>query len=146
MRISGSLKVLASSYVPVVVSIYVMILFRGQDLANETLNAGLEPGFFNPTTATEAVYSGFIIWTLGALLVGILALSLFEVLRRYARIDRTRYIAITTVLAILMSVGLYVNKVPFAPEGAFEMFACGIGFGIMIPYFSGREASVTTGH
>jgi hypothetical protein len=59
MRISGSLKVLAYSYLPVVVSIYVIILFRAQDLANETLNAGLEPGFFNPTTAAEAVYSRF---------------------------------------------------------------------------------------
>jgi hypothetical protein len=146
MRMLSSLKVLAYSCVPVVVSIYAMILFRAQDLANETLNAGLEPGFFNPTTAAAAVYSGFIIWTLGALFVGILALSFFKFLRRYARIDRNRYHAITFALAILMSIGLYVNKVPFAPEGAYEMFACGIGFGILIPFFSGREAAVTVGH
>jgi hypothetical protein len=145
MRMLSSLKILASSYVPVVGSIYVMILFRAQDLANETVNAGLEPGFFNPTTATAAVYSGFIIWTIGALFVGILALSLFEVLRRYSKIDRTRYLAITLALAVLMSIGLYVNKVPFAPEGAYEMFACGIGFGILIPYFSSREASFAAG-
>lgn len=144
-RISGSLKVLVYSYVPVVVSIYVMILFRAQDLANETLNAGLEPGFFNPITATDAVYSGFIIWTLGALFVGILALSLFKVLGRYAKIDRTRYLAITVALAALMSAGLYINKVPFAPEGTYEMFACGIGFGLLIPYFSRPEASDSMG-
>jgi hypothetical protein len=72
------------------------------------------------------------------LFVGILALSLFVVLKKYARIDRTRYLAITTGLAVLMSLGQYVNKVPFAPEGAYEMFACGIGFGILIPYFSRR--------
>ena len=142
MKIVGPLRILVRSYVPVVISIYVMILVRSQDLANETLNAGLEPGFFNPVTASDAIYSGFIIWTVGALFVGVLALALYRTLMRYTRLKDVHYLAITFVLAILMTAGLVINKVPFAPEGAFEMFACGIGFGILIPYYSRREASV----
>jgi hypothetical protein len=140
MKIVNSLKVLLFSYVPVVVSIYIMILFRAQDLANETLNASLEQGFFNPVTASEAIYSGFIIWTLGALFVGVLAVVLFKVLQRYTNIKDLHYLAITFALAILLTTGLFINKVPFAPEGAIEMFSCGIGYGILVPFFS-RPAS-----
>ena len=136
MKIVVPLRILVRSYVPVIISIYVMILVRSQDLANETLNAGLEPGFFNPVTASEAIYSGIIIWTLGALFVGLLALVLYKVLQRYRGFKDLHFLAITLPLAALLTMGLFINKVPFAPEGAFEMFACGIGFGILVPFFS----------
>jgi hypothetical protein len=136
MKITSSLKALLFSYVPVVVSIYVMILIRSQDLAHETLNAGLEPGFFNPVTAYEAIYSGIIIWTVGALFIGVLALVLYYLLKRYTNMKDLHYLAITLALAALLTSGLCVNHVPFAPEGAFEMFACGIGYGLLVPYFS----------
>ena len=138
MNIARSLKILFYSCAPVVVSIYIMVLVRSQDLANETLNAGLEPGFFNPVTASDAIGSGFIIWTLGALFVGILALVLYWALGRYTDLNKVHYLVITVALAFVMTAGLVINKVPFAPEGAYEMFACGIGFGVLIPYWSGR--------
>jgi hypothetical protein len=145
MKVVGPLKVLLYSYVPVVVSIYIMILVRSQDLANETLNAGLEPGFFNPVTASDAISSGFIIWTFGALFVGFLALMLYWILKRYAGFKNIHYLGMTLVLAFIMSAGLFINKVPFAPEGTFEMFSCGIGFGILIPHFYGREITKSKG-
>jgi len=55
MNMPRSLKILFYSYVSVVVSIYIMVLVRSQDLANETLNTGLLSGFFNPMTASDAI-------------------------------------------------------------------------------------------
>ena len=63
-------------------------------------------------------------------------------MKRYTDLEKMHYLAITVALAFVMTAGLVINQVPFAPEGAYEMFACGIGFGVLIPYWSGRLATV----
>ena len=139
MKLKRTILVITLSYIPVIVTIMIMIVLRAQDLANETLSAGLEPSFFNPTTPTQAIISGFTIWILGAFFVGVLAYLLYAGMRRYLKNAPIPFFITTIVLAILLAAGLYINKVPFAPEGAFEVLTCGIGYGVLIPFFYARE-------
>jgi hypothetical protein len=133
-----AVRIVLVSYAPVIVSIMVMIVLRADDLAREATGAGLEPGFFVPTSSSEAVASGFSIWIPGALFVGVLAYALYAVLRRKLSVGPTGFFAATLVLGVLMSAGLWATDNPFAPEGTFEMLACGIGYGLLIPYLSRR--------
>ncbi len=135
MKLQGAARVILLSYIPVIVTIMIMIVLRAQDLANETLNAGLEPSFFNPTTPSEAIISGFVIWIFGALFVGVLAYLLYAGMRRYLKDAPIPFLITTIILAVLLAAGLYLNQVPFAPEGAFEVLTCGIGYGVLIPLF-----------
>lgn len=133
-------KIILTAYVPTAIAILVMIVVRAHNLANESITAGDEPGFFVPTTASEAVISGFIIWIPGALFVGVLAFALYAAMTRYLGINAWTYFVITLAFATLLSAGLYLNKVAYAPEGTFEMYACGVGYGFLIPFLSSRKS------
>ncbi len=136
MDLKRAAKVVLASYAPVIASILLMIVVRSHDLAREAVEGGLSPGFFVPLTATQAITSGFTIWIPGALGVGILAYALHWELRERLHFGRWSFLAITTILGVLMAGGLIASGNSFAPEGAFEMLACGVGYGILVPYFA----------
>jgi hypothetical protein len=130
------------SYIPVIVSILIMIVIRAGDLARENNDAGLGQSFFNPTTPEQAIIAGFTIWILGAFFVAFLAVLLYHVLRTRTGFQPYQFIIVTMVLSILMAASLFVTGNPFAPEGAFEMLACGIGYGLLVPIFYEREGNL----
>jgi hypothetical protein len=133
------LKVMVLSYIPVIITILVMIVIRADDLARENNEAGLGQSFFNPTTPEQAIVAGFIIWILGAFFVALLAVALYGVLRSKAKMPPYLFPFITIPLSILLAVNLFVTDNPFAVEGAFEMLTCGIGYGLLVPLFYERE-------
>ncbi len=138
MNLKHAAKVVGLAYLPVIAAILIMILVRANDLAREALNGGLEPGFFVPSTPAKAITSGFVIWIPGALMIGVLAYALYAGMRRAFRVGPAMYGITTLVLGVLMSAGLWATGNAFAPEGTFEMLACGLGYGILIPYFSAK--------
>jgi hypothetical protein len=141
------LKVMVMAYVPVVLTILIMIVLRANDLARENNETGLGESFFNPSTPEQAIVAGFIIWIIGAFFVAFLAVMLYHFLRTRLHVEPFVFPILTVILALLLTALLYVNNVPFAPEGAFEMLACGIGYGILVPIFYAREKDmVLYGH
>lgn len=136
------LRTTVFSYVPVVISILTMIVVRANDLARENDDAGLWQGFFHPSTPEQAIVSGFIIWILGAFLVASMAVLFYHMLRTRTRFQPYHLIIVTMSLAVVMTAGLFVTGDPFAPEGAFEMMACGVGFGLLVPLFYERERNL----
>ncbi|MDW5562200.1 MAG: hypothetical protein SA339_03160 [Methanomassiliicoccus sp.] len=143
MRLPQSrlLRTMVFAYIPVVISILIMIVLRADDLARENNDAGLGQSFLNPTTSQQAIVAGFTIWILGAFFVAFLAVMLYHVLRTRARFSSYRFIILTLALSSLLTFGLYITGNPFAPEGAFEMFACGIGYGLLVPLFYERKST-----
>ncbi len=132
-------KVAFLAYIPVIATIMVMIVLRANDLARENNDAGLGQSFFNPTTPEQAIVAGFTIWILGAFFVAILAVILYHILRTRTHQSPITFLAITLVLSAILAVGAYQAKIPFAPEAAFEMLTCGIGYGVLVPIFYARE-------
>jgi hypothetical protein len=137
-------KVAFLAYLPVIAAIMIMIVLRANDLARENNDAGLGQSFFNPTTPGQAIIAGFTIWILGAFFIAVLAVVLYHVLRTRAHRGPVTFLAITLVLASILALGAYQAKVPFAPEAAFEMFACGIGYGVLVPILYAREGERAT--
>lgn len=132
-------KVAFLSYIPVIATILVMIVLRANDLARENNESGAGQSFFNPTTPEQAIIAGFIIWIFGAFFVALLAVALYYTLRTRTRRGPITFLAITLVLSMVLAVGAYQAEIPFAPEAAFEMLTCGIGFGFLVPIFYARE-------
>ncbi len=133
------IKVAFLAYIPVVITILTMIVLRANDLARENNDAGLGQSFFNPTTPEQAIAAGFTIWIMGAFFIAILAVLLYHALRTRTRRGPITFLTITLVLSTVLAVGAYLAKIPFAPEAAFEMLTCGIGYGVLIPIFYARE-------
>jgi hypothetical protein len=137
------IKVAFLAYLPVIGAIMVMIVLRANDLAREATEGGLEPGPLVPTTPNDAIVIGFTIWIFGAFLIALLATALYHAWRIKLRLGPISYFVLVLALAAGLSAGLFVAKVPFAPEGTFEMFACGIGYGVLIPVLYARERDLT---
>jgi hypothetical protein len=133
------IKVAFLAYIPVVITILAMIVLRANDLAREANDAGLEESFFNPTTPEQAIAAGFTIWIIGALFIAILAVLLYHGLRTRTRRGPITFLTITLALSAVLAVGAYQAKIPFAPEAAFEVLTCGIGYGVLIPIFYSRQ-------
>jgi hypothetical protein len=133
------IKVAFLAYLPVIATILVMIVLRANDLARENNDAGLGQSFFNPTTPEQAIAAGFTIWIMGAFLIAILAVVLYHTLRTRTSQGPITFLIITVVLALVLAVGAYQAKIAFAPEAAFEVLTCGIGYGVLIPIFYARE-------
>jgi hypothetical protein len=133
------IKVAFLAYLPVIATILVMIVLRANDLARENNDAGLGQSFFNPTTPEQAIVAGFTIWILGAFFVAVLAIVLYHVLRTRTHRGPITFLTITLVLSLIIAVGAYQAKILFAPEAAFEVLTCGIGYGVLIPIFYARE-------
>lgn len=139
---SRLLRVMVFSYVPVIVTILIMIILRANDLTLENNNAGLEQSFFNPTTPEQAIIAGFTIWIIGAFFVAFLAVVLYGIIGNRTKRGPLTFLTITLVLSFIIAVGAYMAKIPFAPEAAFEMMACGIGYGLLVPAFYERERNL----
>lgn len=133
------IKVAFLAYIPVVTVILIMIVLRANDLARENNDAGLGQSFFDPTTPEQAIAAGFAIWIMGAFFVAILAVLLYHALMTRTHQSPLAFFAVTVVLALILAVGAYLAKIPFAPEAAFEMLTCGIGYGVLVPLLYGRE-------
>ena len=123
--------------IPVIIALAIWIWFRAGALVR--LSAGLEPGFFVPTTPIEAIRSGYIIWLVVSIICGMIASGVFYFVCGKWHWRPVYFAVLVMGFVVLVSVLAFVSGMAFAVEATGEMLIVAAGFGILMPWLAGRK-------
>ncbi len=134
MRYRSVIKSGLLAWMPVLITLAVWIVFRGNNLVQ--LYQEMVPGFWVPINPLKAAGSWFMVW-----LVISLALSFFYGAIYFWSTQKCHwkvlYFAILLTAAAAAVSGLaYLTGIRLVAEAAGETLISAIGFGVLIPWFA----------
>jgi hypothetical protein len=137
MRYSLVIKSGLLAFIPVIVTLGVWILLQAEKLITpaETLRSG----FFVPSTAGEAIRSGFVIWFGLSLAVSFVCGAIYYLVTQKWHWQALYFAFLLSGLAVLGSLLAFFFGVHWMRVSTGEMLIVGIGFGVFIPWFAQRQ-------
>jgi hypothetical protein len=125
------------AFLPVVVTLGVWIWLKAEKLiAPSDL---LRSGFFFPSTAGEAIRSGFVIWFGISLAACLVCGAIYYLVTQKWHWQALYFAFLLSGLAVLGSLLAFFLDVHWMRVSTGETLIVGIGFGVLIPWFAQRQ-------
>jgi hypothetical protein len=120
--------------IPVVLTLAVWIMFRGDQLA--ALFQNLRLLFFMPVSTIQAILGGWLVWFSIALVFSFIGGYFYYWVTQKWHWPAIYYALALSGLGVLISLLIYFLQSPLAAESAGELLIVAIGFGVFIPWFA----------
>ena len=122
------------AFIPVLIALVIWIFLRADSMVN--ISKELAPSFFVPTTAWEAIRSGFVIWFAVAFVASFFCEGIYWLIIRKWQKNAIVYALILVAVALLISLVAFISGKSYALEASGEILIVAFGFATILPWIA----------